>query len=200
MHKVETDFVKAQYRSGLESYTKLTKTIGLWESENYAFQKYLSTTDHILDLGCGTGRTTFPLHQLGYHNILGVDLTPEMIDMAIQLNSHFGTAIPFQVGDATTLDFPKASFEVVIFSFNGLMSIPDSAKRDQAVKEINRVLKEKGIFIFTTHDRAQEPDFFDFWKEEEAKWKAGKQNPFLREFGDIIAHSKNETREIFIHI
>jgi len=200
MQKIESEFIRNQYRSGLESYAKLTKEVGLWQSEKYVFEKYLNQADRILDLGCGTGRTTFPLGKLGYSKIIGVDLTPEMIEIAEGLNSWFKTQVRFQVGDAGNLAFSDAAFEAVVFSFNGLMSIPNSTNRHVAVKEINRVLAESGIFIFTTHDRGREPQYFKFWEEELAKWESGNQNPCLFEYGDLITRSKNEPREIFIHI
>lgn len=200
MQKIESEFIRNQYRSGLQSYTSLTKEIGLWNSEKYVFQKYLNQNNNILDLGCGTGRTTFPLNKLGYSKIIGVDLTPEMIEIAQELNTYFDSEIDFKIGDATNLEFSDSIFDVVIFSFNGLMSIPNSLNRDKAVNEINRVLKDSGIFIFTTHDREKEEQYVKFWEEEETRWKTGKQNPILFEFGDLITQSKNESREIFIHI
>ena len=72
--------------------------------------------------------------------------------------------------------------------------------RDAALKEIKRVLRGQGRFIFTTHDRSRGAQFFQFWKEEKARWDAGTQDPRLHEFGDLITPSKNETRKIFIHI
>lgn len=198
--KVKVDFIKSQYRSGIKSYADFTKEVGLWDSEKHLFQKYLQTEDKILDLGCGTGRTTFPLYQLGYIHIIGVDLTPEMIEKAQELNPYFETNIDFEVGDALKLRFADMAFDRVIFSFNGLMSIPNQANRTKALSEINRVLKNKGIFIFTTHDREQEPQFFDFWKAEKERWVEGHQNPKLYEYGDLITQSKNESRDIFIHI
>ena len=190
--KIKTTFIINQYRSGIDSYVDFTKEVGLWDSEQYVFKKYLKTTDHILDLGCGTGRTTFPLFQLGYSKIIGVDLTPEMITTAQSLNTHFGTHILFQVGDATQLDFQDSTFDSIIFSFNGLMSIPSQILRDKALKEVYRVLKGGGYFIFTTHDRDEEPQYYDFWKAEAQRWENGRQNPKLHEFGDLITFSKNE--------
>ena len=200
MPKVTTEFILLQYQSGIENYSKYTTEVGLWESEQYVFEKYLKKRDKILDVGCGTGRTTFHLFQLGYEQIRGIDLTPEMILRAKELNSHFQLNIDFQVGDARNLPFESASFDAVIFSFNGLMSIPGSEEREKALIEINRVLKEKGLFIFTTHDREKDPKYFDFWKEQKKIWDQGKQDPSLYEFGDLITGSKNEEREIYIYI
>jgi len=40
MKKIQLEYIKNQYRSGLNSYVDLTKEVGLWESEKYVFQKY----------------------------------------------------------------------------------------------------------------------------------------------------------------
>ncbi len=198
--KIKTEFIVDQYKSGIENYSELTKEVGLWESEKYVFEKYLQHNHKILDLGCGTGRTTFPLYQLGYIDIVGVDLTPEMIAEANSLKEHFKIPIVFKVGDALALDFEDETFDAVIFSFNGFMSIPQKENREKALREINRVLKPNGLFIFTTHDRKEEPQYYNFWKEEKDKWEQGNQNQALYEYGDLITKTKNEKREIYIHI
>ncbi len=200
MKKIQEDFVIAQYQSGIENYTAFTREVGLWESEKYIFQKHLKTSDRILDLGCVTGRTTFSLFDLGYPDILGVDLTPEMITAAEEIKAERNSNIPFQVGNAKSLNFDQGVFDVVIFSFNGLMSIPGSTERFKALQEIHRVLKDGGLFLFTTHDREQDENYFAFWREEKERWEKGEQSLELYEFGDIIATSKNEERPIFIHI
>ena len=164
MVKIATEFIIAQYKSGVENYSQSTKEIGLWESEEYVFKKYLNHSDNILDLGCGTGRTTFPLFKMGYENIMGVDLTPDMIEKALELNDFFQTSIVFKIGDAKKLGFSSAQFDAVIFSFNGLMSIPQESNRTAALVEIKRVLKNNGLFIFTTHDRNNDSKFCNFGK------------------------------------
>ena len=200
MKKIQPAYIIDQYKGGVTSYADFTKEVGLWESEKYVFQKYLKKTDQILDLGCGTGRTTFPLFQMGYQNIIGVDLTPEMIQQAHLLNEHFATQVPFSIGDATDLAFEDEVFDAILFSFNGMMSIPGQSRRDLALREISRVLKPEGKFIFTTHDRHAAKAYLAFWAEEKARWDAGLQNARLYEFGDLITTSKNEPREIYIHI
>lgn len=200
MEKIKEDFVIAQYQSGIQSYAAFTREVGLWASEKYVFEQYLKATDRILDLGCGTGRTTFALSELGYEDIIGVDLTPEMIEAAEEIKVERNSSISFQIGNAKALNFADEYFDVVIFSFNGLMSIPGEAERFKALQEIYRVLKVGGLFIFTTHDREQDEHYFDFWAAEKERWEKGEQKPDLHEFGDVIATSKNEEKPIFIHI
>ncbi len=200
MDKVQEDFIIQQYQSGIASYAAFTREVGLWASEKQVFTKYLQTSDRILDVGCGTGRTTFSLYDLGYHDITGLDLTPEMIAAAEEIKQERQSPIEFMVGNAKELPFEAAQFDAVIFSFNGLMSIPNGIERFKALQEINRVLKAGGIFVFTTHDREKDENYFAFWEEERERWDQGLERADLYEFGDLITTSKNEERAIFIHI
>lgn len=200
MAKIDNDFIVNQYTSGVGNYSEATKQVGLWAAERYVFQKYLRTTDHILDLGCGTGRTTYALYQQGYKDIVGIDLTPAMINAAQALKAHFQADLDFRVGNATALEFQAASFDAVIFSFNGIMSIPRAEQRRQALQEVQRVLRPGGYFIFTTHDRDKDENYFEFWEAQRQKWEAGERDNRVYEFGDLITSSKNEERQIYIHI
>jgi len=128
----------------VEIYT--TKT-NLFPIEQELFNKYLTEPQKILDLGCGTGRTTQHLADMG-HDVTGVDIAPQMIKQAKTLLPD----IPFCVGDATNLDYPNETFDTVLFSFNGLDCIYPEDNRLTALKEINRVLKLDGLFLFSSHD------------------------------------------------
>lgn len=154
----------------VKHYMSLTENIGLWESEKKKFTQYLKLTDRILDLGCGTGRATFGLYNLGYKNIMGTDFSNNMIKSANDLSAIKNIPIKFIVADATRLQI-KDSFNVVIFSFNGLMMIPKESMRLKAMLEIEKILEPNGYFIFTTHDRnACKEKYFNFWNEEKLRW------------------------------
>ena len=199
MQKITKNFVKKSFEKAIENYSNAIENIGLWESEKYVINKYFDKNKSILDVGCGAGRTTFNLYEMGYKNIIGLDLTPEMISAAKTINKEKKTEIEFIVGDATDLNFEDNSFDQALFSFNGLMQIPERKNRIKALKEIKRVLTENGIFIFTTHDRENNENFKEFWEKEEKIWKEGKQDKRTYEYGDKILPSDNDDRDLFIH-
>lgn len=200
MTKVDHEYVIKQYQVAISSYRKLTLDLGLWQSERQLFEQYFDKDDSLLDIGCGAGRTTFGLFQLGYTSLLGLDLTPAMIQTAVELNPLFNSSIEFLVGNACKLPFEDASFDGAIFSFNGWMSIPRMEARLQAAKEIHRVLRPNSYWIFTTHDRESDTRYLPFWKQEKLHWQQGKQSKAVYEYGDLITESKNEPGKIFIHI
>ncbi len=124
--------------------------VGLWPSEEYLLSAFWPEGGHILDLGCGAGRTTIPLAQQNYW-VIGVDLSLPMVRRAQaqarqwRLNSHWATA------DATDLPFAPGSFDGVLFSYNGIELVPGIAGKRSVINEVYRVLKPGGHFIFTTH-------------------------------------------------
>ena len=98
-----------------------------------------------LDIGCGAGRVTIPLHERGFQ-VVGIDYAEKMIDAARVLNE----AIDYRVGNILSSQFADQEFDNVIFSFNGLMLIGTYTDRLSAMKEIRRIIKKTGNFIFTT--------------------------------------------------
>jgi len=198
IRKVDKDFIKKSFsaKKTVSEYTRAVEEIRLWESEKIMIKKYFNSESRILDIGCGAGRTTIGLYRLGYHLVEGLDLSEAMIVQARRISKKLNYNITFRVGDAACLDYDDETFDAALFSFNGIMQIPGRENRIKALKEIKRILKSKGYFLFTTHDR-DDKEYISLWKEEKRKWVLHLQDKCLHEFGDKVI--KMEEREIFLH-
>ena len=170
---------------GFKKYSSAVTEIGLWKSEKKVIESYIDKKAKILDLGCGCGRTTFGLYDIGYCDIEGLDLSERQIMFAKQFAEKKKKNIKFSVGDATQLPYNDETFDFVFYSFNGIQLIPGYENRLSCFKEVYRVLKKGGYFIFTAHNR-EVKEFKEFWDNEKIKWDNDRQDTNLEIFGDMI--------------
>jgi len=76
-------------------------------------------TDKILDVGCGTGTLTLMIAETLTEpgSVTGIDAAERMIEIARKKAARRGTLpASFQVGIAEELEFPDASFDMVVNS------------------------------------------------------------------------------------
>ncbi|MDR0536155.1 MAG: class I SAM-dependent methyltransferase [Puniceicoccales bacterium] len=177
-------------------YARAAVTVGLWESERILCDRYFPQDAPLLELGCGAGRIAFGLWENGWRDITATDFSARMIEAAREINRTRRSGIVFSVADATALPFPSEHFTSVIFGFNGLMMIPGATRREQALREMRRVLRPGGTVIFTGHERDL-PCRQTHWARERDLWARGLQDPSLEQFGDYN-HSTPQGR-MFIH-
>ena len=78
---MEIDTVQSYFNSDpvVAHYEAATQKIGLWKSEEKIFQQIYNLEDSILELGCGVGRISFGLHELGYKHLLATDYALSLI-------------------------------------------------------------------------------------------------------------------------
>jgi ubiquinone/menaquinone biosynthesis C-methylase UbiE len=99
----------------------------------------------VLDLARGQGVAARALASAGAATVTGVDLTPEMIELAAQHEVGNPLGIRYVVDDAQALgSFATASFDLVTCQL-GLMDIPDLPA---ALAAVARVLRPQGSFVF----------------------------------------------------
>lgn len=196
------EYTKNQYNldANIKRYSDAIEEVGLWNSERIVFEKYISKNDKVLDLGCGAGRTTINLFKNGYNNIIGLDIADKLINYAKDYSSTHKLNINFVVGNATKLEYEDNTFDVVIFSFNGMQCIPGLENRRNVLKEVYRVLKPGGYYIFTAHDRHDPkcPQYLPFWEKIETDWNKRINESNVECLGDLITTDPTG-EEAFIH-
>ena len=122
----------------------------LFETEKVLFEKLrpVIKDKKLLDLGIGGGRTTRYLLQIS-GDYIRVDYVAEFAEETARKYPN----VKILCGDARNLkEFENQSFDFVLFSFNGLDCVSHD-DRLKALREINRVLKTEGVFMFSSHNR-----------------------------------------------
>lgn len=129
----------------VDSYHPLS---GLHPSERALADRWLPSAGRMLDLGVGSGRT-YPELRARSCDYVGVDYSPAMIEAA-RANFPDGR---FVVADAADLSlFESASFDSVVFSYNGLDYLYPERRRERALAEIRRVLRPGGVLVLSGHN------------------------------------------------
>jgi SAM-dependent methyltransferase len=102
----------------------------------------IAAGDAVLDVGCGTGRSTRDAARLAAPGpVLGVDLSSQMLEEARRRSAAEGlTNVSFEQADVQVHPFPDGSFDVAISSF-GAMFFADPVA---AFANIGRALRPGG--------------------------------------------------------
>lgn len=101
----------------------------------------------VLELGCGTGRVTFPLAHEGVH-VVGVDRSAEMLARARRRGKRQrrGTAPDLTRADIRALPFGDGAFQMVMAPYGILQSLLSERDLKATLADVARVVEPDGIF------------------------------------------------------
>ncbi|MEJ2856247.1 MULTISPECIES: class I SAM-dependent methyltransferase [unclassified Saccharothrix] len=127
----------------------------------------VTPSDRVLDIGCGTGKSTRDAARRAAH-ALGVDLSSRMVEEARRRAEREGLAnVAFEQADAQVHPFPEAAFDLVI-SRHGVMFFGDPEK---AFANIATALRPGGRMALLT-------------------WQPLARNEFASTFRALVADGK----------
>ncbi|WP_456156371.1 class I SAM-dependent methyltransferase [Veillonella sp.] len=149
IHPKEDDktFITSYWTERAEDFRKLREKelqspkLLLWRDE---LVKHLKEKNglRILDIGCGAGFFSIILSQLG-HIVMGIDITPNMIEESKLLAQSVGSTAQFAVMDAENLDFDDNTFDIIV-ARNVTWNLPHP---DKAYAEWLRVIRPDGLIL-----------------------------------------------------
>ena len=131
------------------------------------FQRYVKDkTKNIIDVGCGTGLVGLQLKKLGYKNFDGIDISKEMIDIAVDRG--YESLFLGNLNESLPVESNKYEAAICVGVFTHGHVGPSR------LKELARVVKPEGIICFTVNEDVYESYGFDDAiksLEAESVWK-----------------------------
>jgi SAM-dependent methyltransferase len=100
----------------------------------------------IVELGCGTGSFTRVMYDLGY-DIMGIDLSPEMLNIARKKSAELDQDIMFLEQDMRELDL-YCTAGTIVSVCDSINYVLDTEELLETFKLVNNFLFPKGLFIF----------------------------------------------------
>lgn len=100
----------------------------------------------VLDLGCGTGEIAIRLKKNGY-NVLGVDISDEMLAIAGEKIENMGLDIPLAIHDMRKFKLP-VGFDIILSLFDTVNYLSSVNELEKTFKAVYSHFDQNGIYIF----------------------------------------------------
>ena len=162
------------YNEDVEHYDENLESTPFWQANDWnCIKTWLPKTEKgqlMIDMGCGTGRASFPFAKKGV-NVIGYDISVGMVTRAKAKAKKLGLEknMDFLVGDGDNPPFKKRSFDFCIV-FGVLHHVPEPRT---VLKSIRNMLKDDGLYFGHENNKSKVRFLFDLsmkifklWNEE----------------------------------
>ncbi len=140
----------------------------------------LSGRRDILDLACGTGDVAIALSKAG-HRVTGVDISEDMLNVAVQKAASEAARVMFLCEDAKKLEL-MYKVDAVCSVCDGMNYMLGKEELEKVFVSVRNILKTEGLFIF---------DISTVYKYENIL----KNNAFTFDYDDLFLSWQNEYDE-----
>lgn len=145
---VESPVHSLMRKLGLVGGVKMGDMVKSWDvlSTINFLQSRVKKNDPILDIGCYASEVIVALHKLGFSNLTGADLDPNLQKMPYQ------DSIRYEITNFMHTNFENASFQAI----TSISVIEHGFDGQALLKEVSRLLRPGGYFVAS----------FDYWPEK----------------------------------
>jgi len=129
----------------------------------------------ILDAGCGGGYFARLLARRG-GSVVGIDFSPNLLEAAEAEEAKHPLGIRYRHADLADLPFADGTFDAAVAN----VVLQDVRRYREAIRELHRVLRPGGSFVFSTTHPAFEGPFPGRWVREPKDSERIEDRRFLR--------------------
>ncbi|KAM4617374.1 uncharacterized protein O3C94_021407 isoform 2-T2 [Discoglossus pictus] len=188
-------------RRGILRYEKIfgegfVSTGGLETTKEFISMLNLLPGQRVIDVGCGIGGGDFYMAKTYGVEVLGMDLSSNMVEIAMERGNDEKTPlVQFEIGDATRRIFPEASFDVV-YSRDTILHISD---KGALFRRFYSWLKPGGKLLITDYccgERPWSPVFQEYVKQRGyILYTPQEYGQFLQKVGFVNVQALDRTEQ-----
>ncbi|XP_069867250.1 eEF1A lysine and N-terminal methyltransferase-like [Dipodomys merriami] len=104
--------------------------------------KYIRPREKVLVIGCGNSELSEQLYDVGYQDIVNIDISEVVIRQMKERNASRRPRMSFLKMDMTQMEFPDASFQVVLDK--GTLDAVLTGEEEETLQLVDRMLAEVG--------------------------------------------------------
>ncbi|XP_020826159.1 eEF1A lysine and N-terminal methyltransferase isoform X2 [Phascolarctos cinereus] len=104
--------------------------------------KYIKAKDKVLVVGCGNSELSEQLYDVGYQDIVNIDISEVVIKQMKERNAGRRPQMSFLQMDMTKMELPDASFQVVLDK--GTLDAVLTDEEEKTLEKVDRMLAEVG--------------------------------------------------------
>ncbi|CAI0400455.1 unnamed protein product [Linum tenue] len=174
-----------QYKSnGILRYERVfgqgfVSTGGLETTKEFVAKLDLKPGQKVLDVGCGIGGGDFYMAENFDVEVVGIDLSINMVSFALERAIGLKCAVEFEVADCTKKTYPDNSFDV-IYSRDTILHIQD---KPALFRSFHKWLKPGGKVLISDYCKSAgtaSPEFADYIKQR------GYDLHDIKEYGQML--------------
>jgi ubiquinone/menaquinone biosynthesis C-methylase UbiE len=132
---------RANFGVVAESYARSRNDIPHQLFESLLLRNINFEGKRVADIGCGTGALTRKI-KIRNGNVIGVDPSPELLEKARLISEKEYLPIEYQLGNAEYTGLDSNSYNIVT-----VLRAWHWFNREDAIKEVKRILKHKGTLL-----------------------------------------------------